>query len=175
MAASATMLCDRGLAYATGDADQVAARPRLVLATCILASSLAFVDGSVINVGLPAIARSFGASAAELQWAINAYLLPLSALLLLGGALGDRYGLRHMLMAGIGLFVAGSIGCAAAPGLSSLLAARAMQGVGAAMLLPSSLAILGASFRGEARGHAVGTGQRPRPWPARSALRLAAG
>lgn len=169
MAASATMLCDRGLAYATGDADQVAARPRLVLATCILASSLAFVDGSVINVGLPAIARSFGASAAELQWAINAYLLPLSALLLLGGALGDRYGLRHMLMAGIGLFVAGSIGCAAAPGLSSLLAARAMQGVGAAMLLPSSLAILGASFRGEARGHAVGT------WAAASAMAGAIG
>lgn len=169
MAASATMLCDRGLAYAAGGADQIAARPRLVLSTCILASSLAFVDGSVINVGLPAIARSFVASAAELQWAINAYLLPLSALLLLGGALGDRFGLRRMLVTGIGLFVAGSIGCAAAPGLSSLLAARAMQGVGAAMLLPSSLAILGASFRGEARGRAVGI------WAAASAMAGAIG
>jgi EmrB/QacA subfamily drug resistance transporter len=169
MAASATMLCDRGLAYTTAEVAQIAARPRLVLATCILASSLAFVDGSVINVGLPAIARSFAASAAELQWAINAYLLPLSALLLLGGALGDRYGLRRMLVAGIVMFVAGSIGCAAAPGLSSLLAARAAQGVGAAMLLPSSLAILGASFRGEARGHAVGT------WAAASAMAGAIG
>ena len=169
MATSATILCDRGLAYAAGDTDQIAARPRLVLITCILASSLAFVDGSVINVGLPAIARSFKASAAELQWAINAYLLPLSALLLLGGALGDRFGLRRMLVTGIGLFVAGSIGCAAAPGLSSLLAARAMQGVGAAMLLPSSLAILGAVFRGEARGRAVGT------WAAASAMAGAIG
>lgn len=169
MTASTTIPCDRGLAYAAGDADRIAARPRLVLTTCILASSLAFVDGSVINVGLPAIARSFAASAAELQWAINAYLLPLSALLLLGGALGDRFGLRRMLVAGIGLFVAGSIGCAAALGLSSLLAARAVQGVGAAMLLPSSLAILGASFRGEARGHAVGT------WAAASAMAGAIG
>ena len=169
MAASTTTLCDRGLAYAAGEADQIAARPRLVLATSILASSLAFVDGSVINVGLPAIARSFAAGAAELQWTINAYLLPLSALLLLGGALGDRYGLRRMLAAGVGLFVAGSIGCAAAPGLSSLLAARAMQGVGAAMLLPSSLAILGASFRGEARGRAVGI------WAAASAMAGAIG
>jgi EmrB/QacA subfamily drug resistance transporter len=169
MTASTTIHCDRGLAYATGDADQVAARPRLVLTTCILASSLAFVDGSVINVGLPAIAQSFAAGAAELQWAINAYLLPLSALLLLGGALGDRFGLRRLLVTGIGLFVAGSIGCAAALGLSSLLAARALQGVGAAMLLPSSLAILGASFRGEARGHAVGT------WAAASAMAGAIG
>lgn len=169
MATSATILCDRGLAYAAGDVDQIAARPRLVLTTCILASSLAFVDGSVINVGLPAIARSFKANAAELQWAINAYLLPLSALLLLGGALGDRFGLRRMLVTGISLFVAGSIGCAAALGLSSLLAARAIQGVGAAMLLPSSLAILGASFRGEARGRAVGT------WAAASAMAGAIG
>jgi EmrB/QacA subfamily drug resistance transporter len=130
---------------------------------------LAFVDGSVINVGLPAIARSFAADAVQLQWAINAYLLPLSALLLLGGALGDRFGLRRMLVIGIGLFVAGSIGCAAAPGLSALLAARALQGIGAAMLLPSSLAILGASFRGEARGHAVGT------WAAASAMAGAIG
>jgi EmrB/QacA subfamily drug resistance transporter len=169
MTASVTIPCDRGLACAAGDADRIAARPRLVLITCILASSLAFVDGSVINVGLPAIARSFAADAVQLQWAINAYLLPLSALLLLGGALGDRFGLRRMLVIGIGLFVAGSIGCAAAPGLSALLAARALQGIGAAMLLPSSLAILGASFRGEARGHAVGT------WAAASAMAGAIG
>ena len=142
MNTSATILCDRGLARTDG-ADQVVAHPRLVLTTCILASSLAFVDGSVINVGLPAIAHSYSAGAAQLQWAINAYLLPLSALLLLGGALGDRFGLRRMLAIGIGLFIAGSIGCAAAPTLSTLLAARAMQGVGAAMLLPSSLAITG--------------------------------
>jgi EmrB/QacA subfamily drug resistance transporter len=168
MTASATIPCDRGLARAGGAAQSVA-HPRLVLTTCILASSLAFVDGSVINVGLPAIAHSFDAGAAQLQWAINAYLLPLSALLLLGGALGDRFGLRRMLAIGIGLFIAGSIGCAAVPTLSTLLAARAMQGVGAAMLLPSSLAILGSSFRGEARGHAVGT------WAAASAVAGAIG
>lgn len=169
MTASATLPCDLGLAYAAGDIGSIAARPRLVLITCILASSLAFVDGSVINVGLPAIARSFAASAAELQWAINAYLLPLSALLLLGGALGDRFGLRRVMVTGIGLFVAGSIGCSVAPGLSSLLSARALQGVGAALLLPCSLAILGASFRGEARGQAVGT------WAAASAMAGAIG
>lgn len=130
--------------------------PRLVLATTILASSLAFVDGSVVNVGLPAIDRSFHASAGELQWVINAYLLPLSALLLLGGAAGDRLGRRLLLIVGIGVFAASSIGCAVAGSLPAFLLSRGLQGVGAAILLPNSLAILGASFSGEARGRAIG-------------------
>ncbi|MBV8684976.1 MAG: MFS transporter, partial [Caulobacteraceae bacterium] len=79
-------------------------RPGFVLATCILASGLAFVDGSVVNVGLPAIARSLSARSEGLQWVVNAYLLPLSALLLLGGAAGDRYGRRRLLIAGTGVF-----------------------------------------------------------------------
>lgn len=143
--------------------------PALVLATCILASSLAFVDGSVVNVGLPAIGHSLQGDAADLQWVINAYLLPLSALLLLGGALGDRYGRRGVLIAGIALFAASSALCAAAPNLTLLLAARALQGIGAALVLPNSLAILGSAFSGEARGRAVGT------WSAASAMTAAIG
>src|SRR4051812_1203927 len=114
--------------------------PNLVLATCILASSLAFVDGSVTNVGLPAIGQSLQAAGADLQWVINAYLLPLSSLLLLGGAAGDRYGRKRLLIAGTLLFVAASILCATAPSLLFLLAGRALQGIGAAILMPNSLA-----------------------------------
>jgi EmrB/QacA subfamily drug resistance transporter len=139
------------------------------LATSILASSLAFVDGSVVNVGLPAIGRSLDAGAADLQWTINAYLLPLSALLLLGGALGDRYGRSRVLTLGVALFAAASAACAAAPDLRWLLAARALQGIGAALVLPSSLAILGAAFQGEARGRAIGL------WAAASSIASALG
>jgi EmrB/QacA subfamily drug resistance transporter len=127
-----------------------------ILAATILASSLAFIDGSVVNVGLPALGASFKASPGDLQWAINAYLLPLSALLLLGGAAGDRFGRARLLIIGTLLFGAASIGCAAAPSLSWLLAGRAVQGIGAALLMPNSLAILGTTFTGEARGKAIG-------------------
>ena len=131
-------------------------RPNLVIVTTILASSLAFIDGSVVNVGLPAIAASFKADAGQLQWVINAYLLPLSALLLLGGAAGDRFGRRRLLIAGVGLFALASLACAAAPSLIWLLVARFAQGVAAAMLMPNSLAILGQTFSGEAKGRAIG-------------------
>ena len=130
--------------------------PHWVLAACILASSLSFIDGSVVNVGLPAIGKSLGGDAQGLQWVINAYLLPLSALLLLGGALGDRYGKKTMLLAGVALFALASAACAAAPNLLVLQIARAFQGAGAAVMLPSSLAILGSVYSGEARGRAVG-------------------
>jgi EmrB/QacA subfamily drug resistance transporter len=131
-------------------------QPNWVLATCILASSLAFVDGSVTNVGLPAIGKSLQADGADLPWVINAYLLPLSALLLLGGAAGDRYGRKRLLVWGTALFAIASTACAAAPTMALLLTGRALQGIGAAVLMPSSLAILGASFAGEARGRAIG-------------------
>jgi EmrB/QacA subfamily drug resistance transporter len=131
--------------------------PGLVLTTCILASSLSFIDGSVLNVALPAIGQSFDAQTAEVQWVMNAFTLPLSALLLLGGAAGDLYGRRGLLLLGIALFALASLLCAAAPSLPVFLGARALQGVGAAMLLPNSLAILSASFTGEKRGRAVGT------------------
>ena len=130
--------------------------PRWTLAACVLASSLSFVEGSVLNVALPAIRTSYGTGAAEVQWVVNAYLLPLSALLLLGGALGDHYGRRLLLLLGTGLFAAASLACALAPNLAILLAARALQGVGAALLLPNSLALLNAAFQGEKRGRAVG-------------------
>src|SRR4029077_5629509 len=114
------------------------------------------VDGSVVNVGLPAIGRSFAVDADGLQWVVNAYLLPLSALLLLGGPAGDRFGRRRLLIAGTALFAIASLGCALAPGLGFLLAGRLLQGVAAAMLMPNSLAILGATFSGESKGRAIG-------------------
>src|SRR6185503_19015330 len=120
-------------------------RTNWVLATSILASSLAFIDGSVVNVGLPALGATFEASGADLQWVINAYLLPLSALLLLGGAAGDRFGRERLLVGGTALFGIASLGCALAASLSWLLIARGIQGIGAAMLMPNSLAILGAA------------------------------
>ena len=143
--------------------------PGWTLAATMLASSLAFIDGSVTNVALSSIGASFGGSAADLQWTINAYMLPLSALLLLGGAAGDHFGRRRMLVAGIALFALASLLCTVAPGLPVLLAARGLQGVGAAMLMPNSLAILGNTFSGEARGRAIGT------WAAAGAIAAAIG
>jgi len=134
-----------------------AAHPRWTLLACILASSLSFVEGSVLNVALPAIRASFGAGAAEVQWVVNAYLLPLSALLLLGGALGDHYGRRRLLITGTALFALSSLVCALAPGLEVFLVGRVLQGIGAALLLPNSLALLNATFDGEERGRAIGT------------------
>jgi EmrB/QacA subfamily drug resistance transporter len=157
MPPAAQQSCDQGMARAAPAPATSAAHPRWVLVTTILASSLAFIDGSVVNVGLPAIGKSLPAGAISLAWVVNAYLLPLSALLLLGGALGDRFGRRRLLLIGVGLFAAASILCAAAPSFPVLLAGRLIQGVGAALMMPNSLAILGATFGGEARGRAVGT------------------
>jgi EmrB/QacA subfamily drug resistance transporter len=147
--------CDAAAARMTRPAAPVA-HPNFVLATTILASSLAFIDGSVVNVGLPAIRRSLSADAGALQWVINAYMLPLSALLLLGGAAGDRFGRRRILITGILLFALASLACAAAPSIGVLLAGRSLQGVGAAMLMPNSLAVLGSTFSGEEKGRAIG-------------------
>lgn len=159
--------CDRGQAEATPG--RTLAHPGWVVAATMLASSLAFIDGSVMNVALPAIGADLGGGAADLPWVINAYLLPLSALLLIGGAIGDHYGRRRTLIAGILLFSVASAGCALAPNLATLLGGRALQGVGAALLMPSSLGILGSSFEGEARGRAVGT------WAAAGAIASAIG
>jgi EmrB/QacA subfamily drug resistance transporter len=147
--------CDATIAR-NQDASARVSHPGLVIATTILASSMALVDGSVVNVALPTIGAGLGADAVGLQWVVNAYLLPLSALLLLGGAAGDRFGSRRLLMIGVGLFGAASIACAMAPSLAWLLAARFVQGAGAALLMPGSLAILGQSFSGEAKGRAIG-------------------
>ena len=159
--------CDEASATASRDGDSM--HPHWVLAATILASSLAFLDGSVVNVALPAIGTALKASAADLQWTLNAYTLPLSALLLMGGAAGDHYGRRRLLIGGINLFAFASIACALAPSLDVLLPARALQGVGAAMLMPNSLAILGNAFSGEAKGRAIGT------WAAVGAIASAVG
>jgi EmrB/QacA subfamily drug resistance transporter len=130
--------------------------PNLVLVTTILASALAFVDGSVVNVALPTLAQNFNADAGGLQWVINAYLLPLSALLLLGGAAGDYFGRRRLLILGTSVFALASLSCSLASGLPALFASRLVQGVGAAMLMPNSLAILGQTFSGASKGRAIG-------------------
>ncbi len=149
--------CDRCIAAAKPDAATASpSHAAWILATTILASSLAFIDGSVVNVGLPAIGRSLDDSGIELAWVLNGYLLPLSALLMIGGAAGDLYGRRRLLVIGTLLFAAASLLCALAPGMVWLVAGRVLQGIGAALLMPNSLAILGASFSGEARGRAIG-------------------
>jgi EmrB/QacA subfamily drug resistance transporter len=148
---------------------QSARHPNWVLAATILASSLAFVDSSVVNVGLPAIGETFKSGAGNLQWVINAYLLPLSALLLLGGAAGDLFGRARLLIIGTVIFGLASVACAFAPSMIWLITGRSLQGIGAALLMPNSLAILGASFSGPARGRAIGI------WASMAALMAAVG
>jgi EmrB/QacA subfamily drug resistance transporter len=142
---------------------------RATLAASTVGSSLAFIDGSVVNVALPALAGGLHADPANLSWAINAYLLPLGVLILLGGSLGDHFGRRRLFLIGLLLFALASILCAAAPSFEWLLAGRATQGIGAALLLPNSLAILGGAFSGEQRGRAIGT------WAAVGAVAAAVG
>ncbi len=127
------------------------------LAASILGSSLAFIDGSVVNVALPALARGLHADPSNLPWAINAYLLPLGALILLGGGLGDHFGRRRLFLIGLLLFTFASVVCAVVPTFAWFLAGRGMQGIGAALLMPNSLAILGGAFVGEERGRAIGS------------------
>ena len=128
-----------------------------VLAATIIGSSLAFIDGTVVTVALPAIAREFDATGAEVQWVVEAYALFLSALLLVGGALGDRYGRRRVYALGIILFTIASVACAFAPSVRWLILARAVQGMGGALLVPGALALISASFEPARRGRAIGT------------------
>jgi EmrB/QacA subfamily drug resistance transporter len=118
---------------------------------------MAFIDGTVVNVALPALQRSLGATLASSQWIVEAYELMLAALLLIGGAAGDRYGRRHVFVIGVVVFTLGSIVCGLSTGVGMLIAARALQGVGGALLIPGSLALLSASFDPERRGRAIGT------------------
>ena len=129
---------------------------RWVILATVLGSGMAFLDGTVVNVALPAIADDLGAGLSGLQWTLDAYLVTLAALLLLGGSLGDLYGRRRVYLAGLVGFTAASLMCGLAPGTGALVAARALQGAGAALLVPGSLAILSASFRPEDRSRAIG-------------------
>jgi EmrB/QacA subfamily drug resistance transporter len=164
---TARQFCDRSIALA--GTHRPFRHARLTLVATILASSLDYIDGSAVNVGLPAIGRDLHGDAAALQWVVNGYLLPLSALLLTGGALGDRFGRRRILTIGIALFAVGSAATALAPNLAWLIAARALQGVAAAMMLPNSLAVLGSAFDGPERNRAIGI------WAASAAIATAVG
>lgn len=144
------------------------ARPFLLAAT-ILASSMAFIDSIVVNVALPAIQGEFHAGFEVLQWVVNGYALILGALILMGGVLGDRYGRRRVFTTGIVLFALASLACALAPSAGALIAARALQGLGGALLVPQSLAIIAAAYPKNIRGRAVGI------WAAAAALTTVSG
>jgi EmrB/QacA subfamily drug resistance transporter len=162
--------CDEGVIRAGPVAADCAERARpWVLATTILGSAMAFIDGSVVNVALPAIQSDLKASIAGAQWVVNGYMLMLGALTLTGGAAADRFGRRDVFAAGVVLFTLASVACGLSPNAGALIAARCVQGVGGALLVPSSLAIISAAFPQETRGKAIGT------WAGFSALTTAAG
>jgi EmrB/QacA subfamily drug resistance transporter len=146
-----------------------APEPRWALVVAILGSSMAFLDGTVVNVALPVMQRSLGATVGQMQWIVEAYALLLASLVLVGGALGDRLGRRRVFSAGVVLFAVASAACGAAPGVELLILARAVQGVGAALLVPGSLALISAAYPERARGAAIGT------WSAWSAITGAVG
>ncbi|WP_421735994.1 MFS transporter [Cellulomonas sp.] len=138
-----------GIVYAS-------ARGRWVLFATVLGSAIAFIDATVVTIALPTIAEDLDATTADLQWTINAYALTLAAFLLLGGSLGDRFGRRKVFLVGVVWFAVASLLCAVAPTIGALNAARALQGVGGALLTPGSLAILQSTFSGPDRGRAIG-------------------
>jgi EmrB/QacA subfamily drug resistance transporter len=128
-----------------------------ILAATILGSSMAFIDGTVVNVALPALQSTLHATLADVQWVVESYALFLAALLLIGGSLGDRYGRRKIFVAGVVLFSVASAWCGLAPNIRQLIIARGLQGIGGALLVPGSLALISASFSQKERGRAIGT------------------
>ncbi|AZK95456.1 MULTISPECIES: MFS transporter [Streptomyces] len=143
-------------ADAGGGLRLASATGRWVVFTTVLGSSMALLDSTVVNVALPHIGEDLGADLADLQWTVNAYMLTLAGLILLGGALGDRYGRRRIFVVGVVWFALGSLLCGIAPNAGVLIAARALQGIGGALLTPGSLAIIQASFHPDDRSRAVG-------------------
>jgi EmrB/QacA subfamily drug resistance transporter len=149
--------CD-GIATGSTGAENLCrtnARPWILAAT-ILASSMAFIDGTVVNVALPSLQASLHATVVDVQWVVESYGLMLAALILVGGSLGDLYGRRRMFLAGVVVFALASAGCGVALNVYQLVFARSVQGVGAAFLVPGSLSIISASFDEESRGRAIG-------------------
>src|SRR5438105_3924110 len=133
------------------------AHRRWLLTATILGSSMAMMDGTVVNIALPALQATMGATIADVQWVVEAYTLFLAALMLTGGALGDRLARTRIFLIGLAVFTAGSIACGFAPTMRALIAFRGVQGVGAALLVPGSLAIINATFPDAERGKAIGT------------------
>jgi EmrB/QacA subfamily drug resistance transporter len=134
----------------------MAAKPWILAAT-ILGSSMAFIDGTVVNVALPALQMNLGGTVTDMQWVVESYALLLSALILVGGSMGDLFGRRRMFLSGVAVFAIASAGCGLAATIHQLVIARAVQGVGAAFLVPGSLSIISASFSEKQRGRAIGT------------------
>ena len=128
-----------------------------ILAVTILGSSMAFIDSTIVNVALPALQKSLGGTVVDMQWVVEGYALFLSALILVGGSLGDLLGRRRMFLAGVAVFAMASACCGLAPNIHQLVIARAIQGLGAAFLVPGSLSIISASFSEKQRGRAIGT------------------
>jgi EmrB/QacA subfamily drug resistance transporter len=149
--------CDEGVILAAPCDRSAPRNGSWIIAATILGSSMAFIDGTVVNVALPALQSALGATIAEVQWVVEAYALLLAALLLTGGALGDLYGRRKMFAAGVALFSVASAWCGLAPDIRQLILARGLQGMGAALLVPGSLALISANFSQERRGRAIGT------------------
>jgi EmrB/QacA subfamily drug resistance transporter len=139
------------------------------LLAAIVGSAMSFIDGTAVNVALPILQRDLAASAANVQWVVEGYSLFLSALILIGGSLGDVFGRRRIYALGIGLFALASVACGLAPSIETLVVARCVQGIGGALALPGSLALISATYEGEARGRAIGT------WSGFSAITSALG
>lgn len=154
--------CDEGVIYSTPQSGKLS-HPDIqsagtwVLVATILGSSMAFIDSTVVNVALPVIQTELKATVADVQWVVEAYALFLAALILVGGSLGDHYGRRRIYTLGITIFTLASVACGFAPDVTFLIIARAVQGIGGALLVPGSLAIIGAFFDSEKRGRAIGT------------------
>ena len=162
--------CDKGaILHGEAGPPHSAAAARWTLVAAILGSSMAFIDGTVVNVALPAIQRELNATATDAQWIVESYALFLAALLLVGGSLGDHFGRRRIFMIGVALFTVASMACGISSTVSALIAARSVQGIGAALLVPGSLSLLSAAFPESERGAAIGT------WSAFSGMAAAVG
>src|ERR1700683_4307045 len=150
--------CDEGVVRSLDAEVPCAAQAgRWILAATILGSSMAFIDGTVVNVALPALQASLHASVVGVQWVVESFGLFLGALILVGGSLGDLFGRRLMFLIGVAVFAAASIVCGLAVNIQQLVIARSVQGVGAAFLVPGSLSLISASFDEKTRGQAIGT------------------
>src|SRR5262245_9566145 len=162
--------CDEGFIAsrkATGECAEI--QRRWTLIATILGSSMVFIDGTVVNVALPALQSHLNATAVDVQWVVESYALFLAALLLLGGSLGDHFGRRRIYLIGIAVFALASVWCGLAPNVTQLIIARAAQGIGGALMVPGSLAIISATFPQDIRGQAIGT------WSGSTAITTAMG
>jgi MFS family permease len=126
-----------------------------IMVSTILASAMAFIDGTALNVTLPSLQRALHASATDLFWILNAYLLMLASLIILGGSLGDKLGRKKIFMSGIVIFIIGSVACGLSPDVQTLIACRSLQGLGGALMIPGSLSIISSSFNTQGKGKSL--------------------